>query len=273
MTHVHFIGAGQMAEAIVRASLARRTLSQDRISVEDIDTGRVEALARACGLAQGPDADAGLARADLVVIAVRPQDDLAGVAQRIRQVASAQATVVSIVAGLTVERLETLLGNDRAIARVIPNTLTDTGYGYSGVTLNARARAGDVDAFLSGFGKVLHLDEKLIDIFTGFAVAGPNYIYYFIESLTDAGVLAGLPRAQAAMVVQENLVGAVEMLRLTGKHPRQLLDINNSPAGVGMHGLYELNASDFAAGLQRSVLAAVRRTTELAGADRDASTA
>ncbi|MDM7017084.1 pyrroline-5-carboxylate reductase dimerization domain-containing protein, partial [Klebsiella michiganensis] len=102
-----------------------------------------------------------------------------------------------------------------------------------------------------------------IDIFTGFGVAGPNYIYYFIESLTDAGVLAGLPRPQATEVVLENLLGAVEMLRQSQKHPRQLLDINNSPAGVGIHGLYELNNSDFAAGLQRSVLAAVRRTREL----------
>lgn len=142
-----------------------------------------------------------------------------------------------------------LLGETRAIARVIPNTLTDTGYGYSGVTLNQHAQAEKLDGFFTAFGKVLYLEEPLIDVFTGFGMAVPNYIYYFIESLTDAGVLAGLPRPLATKVVQENLLGAVEMLRLSGKHPRQLLDINNSPAGVGMHGLYELNNSDFAAGL------------------------
>lgn len=147
---------------------------------------------------------------------------------------------------------------------MIPSTLTDTGYGYSGVTLNQHARAETLDGFFTAFGKVLYLEERLIDVFTGFGVAGPNYIYYFIESLTDAGVLAGLPRPLATKVVQENRLGAVEMLRLSGKHPRQLLDINNSPTGVGMHGLYELNNSDFAAGLQRSVLAAVKRTTALA---------
>ncbi|MDH8244520.1 pyrroline-5-carboxylate reductase dimerization domain-containing protein, partial [Klebsiella pneumoniae] len=71
-------------------------------------------------------------------------------------------------------------------------------------------------------GKVLYLPERLIDVFTGFGVAGPNYIYYFIESLTDAGVLAGLSRPQATEVVLENLLGAVEMLRQSQKHPRQL---------------------------------------------------
>jgi len=109
------------------------------------------------------------------------------------------------------------------------------------------------------------LEERLIDVFTGFAVAGVNYVYYFIESLSDAGVLSGLSRAQSTQVVWENLLGAVAMLKISDKHPRQLMYINNSPAGVGINGLYELNNSDFAAGLQRSVMAAVRRTTELAG--------
>lgn len=120
-----------------------------------------------------------------------------------------------------------------------------------------------MEAFLSGFGKVQVVDEALLDVFTGYGVAGPNYVYYFIESLADAGVLAGLPREQAWRIALENVEGAVAMLRHTGLHPRQLLDINNSPGGVGINALHELNRSDFAAGLQRSVLTAVRRTTEL----------
>ena len=221
MAKIHFIGAGQMAEAIIRASLSNGALRADAISLEDIDSARAEHLYAHYRLS----GDGGVNEASLLVLGIRPQDDLAGVA--------------------------------------IPNTLTDTGFGYSGVTLNAHASAAEIEPFLRGFGKVLYLPERLIDIFTGFAVAGPNYIYYFIESFTDAGVLAGLSRPQATEVVLENLLGAVEMLRQSQKHPRQLLDINNSPAGVGIHGLYELNNSDFAAGLQRSVLAAVRRTREL----------
>lgn len=264
MANVHFIGAGQMAEAILRASLNADTLAPDAVSLEDIDAQRVAILAARYGLSATQPSDKGIRGAQLVVLGIRPQDDLAGVAQRLQGQLAPGATLVSLIAGVTLARLETLFGEKTPIARVIPNTLTDTGFGYSGVVLNAHAHEEQVTPFLKGFGKVLYLPERLIDVFTGFGVAGPNYIYYFIESLTDAGVLAGLPRAQATEVVLENLQGAVEMLRLSQKHPRQLLDINNSPAGVGMHGLYELNNSDFAAGLQRSVLAAVRRTTELA---------
>lgn len=255
MANVHFIGAGQMAEAIIRASLAAGTLRAEEISLEDIDSGRIAALTERYGLAQQQREDV-LSEAALVVLGIRPQDDLSSVAERIRPHLSAATTVISLIAGVTLHKLETVLGTGKPIARVIPNTLTDTGFGYSGVVLNAQALPEQVEPFLSGFGKVLYLPERLIDIFTGFGVAGPNYIYYFIESFTDAGVLAGLSRAQATEVVLENLQGAIEMLRLSQKHPRQLLDINNSRQGSGFMGCMSLTT---AISLQACNAACLRR--------------
>ncbi|WP_175471311.1 pyrroline-5-carboxylate reductase [Fontibacillus panacisegetis] len=260
---IHFIGGGQMAEAIIRASITNNSLSADQISVSDINEARLQFLNTKYGVDTKNSQAQGLSTADLIVVAVRPQDDLVALGQIVQQFAASSAVIVSIVAGVTNAQLAGYFGAERSIIRVIPNTLTDTGYGYSGVALNAYATRDQVERFLLGFGKVEYLDETLMDVFTGFGVAGPNYIYYFIESLADAGVLAGLPREQAWKVALENVMGAVVMLQQTGLHPRQLLDINNSPGGVGIHGLYELNNSDFAAGLQRSVLAAVKRTTEL----------
>lgn len=261
--HIHFIGGGQMSEAMIRAILNNGTVKSDRVTVTDISAARNTYLYETYNIKTSEDQSEFLPLADIVVIGVRPQDDLKQVGQWIKDFSQPGAVVVSIVAGVTLEKFSEYLGSERAIVRVIPNTLTDTGLGYSGVALNEHADQDDVDFFLNGFGKVMYIDETLIDIFTGFGVAGPNYVYYFIESMADAGVLAGLPREQAWQVTLENLVGAVEMLKLSGKHPRQLLDINNSPAGVGINALHELNSSDFAAGLQKSVLKAVKRTTEL----------
>ena len=261
---VHFIGAGQMSEAIIRALISNRTYDSQAISISDTDAYRVALLNERYAL-DGRSRDKTLPEADLIVIGIRPQDDLGGVTKLISTQASPEAVVISIVAGVTIDRWNSLLEGLRAVVRIIPNTLTDTGLGYSAAVLNEYARAEQVDAFINGFGKVVYINETLIDAFTGVAVAGPNYIYYFYESMVDAGVLAGLPRELVKQAVLENLVGAAKMLTLSDKHPRQLLDVNNSPAGVGMHGLYELNNSDFAAGLQRSVLAAVKRTTALAG--------
>ncbi|GAA5415710.1 pyrroline-5-carboxylate reductase [Paraliobacillus ryukyuensis] len=260
---IHFIGGGQMSEAIIRAILANRTVSIGDITVTDVIAERNAYLTEKYGVTTSDSQAPLLSHADIIVIAVRPQDDLATISNAIRSYSKAETTVVSIVAGVSLEKFESLLGKDRSIVRVIPNTLTDTGLGYSGVALNAQAKKEQVDFLLHGFGKVMYVVESLIDSFTGFGVAGPNYVYYFIESLADAGVLAGLSRHQAWNIALENVTGAVEMLKTSGKHPRQLLDINNSAGGVGIHALYELNNSDFAAGLQRSVLAAIDRTTAL----------
>ncbi|WP_462413004.1 pyrroline-5-carboxylate reductase family protein [Neobacillus sp. Marseille-QA0830] len=263
MKQIHFIGGGQMAEAMIRAVIANGVVLADQISVADINVQRCELLSNKYGVRHSVDQTIPLAEAELVVIAVRPQDHLAQVGESIRQYTSSNIPILSIVAGVTIQQLSEFIGDTRPIIRVIPNTLTDTGLGYSGAALNPYAKKEQVDAFLNGFGKVLYLDEKLIDVFTGFGVAGPNYVYYFIESFADAGVLAGLSREQAWQVALENVAGSVVMLKKSGLHPRQLLDINNSAGGVGIHALYELNNSDFAAGLQRAVKAAVKRTTEL----------
>lgn len=263
MARLHFIGGGQMAEAIIRALIKNQLEVANDISVYDVDIQRSRLLQERYAINAVTLEDQAITKADLIIIAVRPQDDLVEVGRYIKQYAQAAALIVSIVAGVTIARLEELCGETRAIARIIPNTLTDTGFGYSGVAVNQHASIEVADRFIHGFGKSIHIEEQFIDIFTAVAVCGPNYIYYFIEALIDAGVLAGLPRSLTKQVTLENMVGAVEMLKQSGLHPRELLDINNSPAGVGMHLLYELNNSDFTAGLQRSVLAAVKRTTEL----------
>jgi pyrroline-5-carboxylate reductase len=261
---IHFYGAGQMAEAIIRATLDKQCFAAENISSFDIRQERIQELADRYQIKNNQNLVDSLAEADIIVLGVRPQDDIGEIAPMINQYAKPDATLVSIIAGVTLETLSHSFGENRPIARIIPNTLTDTGLGYTGAVYNAHVDAELIDTFVTSFGKVMHVGENMLDIFTGYGVAGINYVYLFIEALVDAGVLAGMPREQSKAIAYENLVGAVEMLNLSKCHPRQLMDINNSPAGVGINGLYQLNQSDFAGGLQRSVLAAVNRTTELA---------
>lgn len=135
--------------------------------------------------------------------------------------------------------------------------------GYSGVVKNDRANQTVIEDFLNSFGKVDYIDESLLDVFTGYGVAGPNYIYNFLISFTNAGVLAGMPRQQANKLALENLRAAAAFVEQSGKHPAELLDINNSAGGVGITAQHELDKSSFSAGIENAVLAAVKRTKEL----------
>lgn len=261
---LYAIGGGQMVEAITRASLKNQAISPETTHVVDISPDRVRYLADTYHISTSREFQAqALQDSDLILLGVRPQDDWAGISKQIG--ASGQKkTIISIVAGVTIEQLTNAIGDeDYPVVRIIPNTLTDTGFGVSGAALNAAAKQEDVDEFLKSFGKVDYIPEKQIDIYTGYAIAGPNYIYNFYLALTNAGVLGGLSRKQANEIALENLQGAAKMLEITGKHPYELLDINNSAGGVGIAAQHELDASDFAAGVQNAVLAAIKRTTEL----------
>ncbi|OCG37584.1 pyrroline-5-carboxylate reductase [Gilliamella sp. Gris1-4] len=263
MDKILFIGGGQMTEAIIRPLIAKKIYSANNIFVNDINDSRLHYLQNMYNIKPTKQIKA---NADIIVLGVRPQDQWAQVIKKLKP-ENKNTIIISIIAGVTISQIKQSLTVDIPVIRAIPNTLTDTEFGYSGVATNTQDQSVVkkylVIKFFSSFGKLELLDESLLDIFTGYAVAGPNYIYYFYESIVDAGVLAGLHRDLAKRIAIENLYGAAEMLRLSKKHPRELLDINNSPAGVGINGLYELNNSDFAAALQRSVQTAVKRTIEL----------
>lgn len=201
-------------------------------------------------------------QADIVIVGVRPQDDVAGVLRSVKSRFSPEhTTVISIVAGYTIAQIEDNLGSDYKLARIIPNTLTTTDYGFSGVALNGKAGEDDVDAFLRTFGKPLYVEERLIDVITGFYP--PNLVYHFIDAYVDAGVLAGLPRDIAKSIALDTVIGGGQFLKDRDVLPQVLLNINNSPGGVGITEAYTLNKTGFAAAIQSAVLAAVERTTAL----------
>jgi pyrroline-5-carboxylate reductase len=267
MAKIYFIGSGHMSEAIIRALIKNGVYPAKDILVFDIDNDRLSLLQERYGVQPVEQMEQGLNEADLIILGVRPQDDWSHILQCCNNHVRTETIIISLIAGVSIQQLKSHLNGTVTVIRTIPNTLTDTGFGYSGVAVDHDdsdiVRQRDVIRFFHGFGKMEVVSENLLNTFTGVGVVGPNYIYYFYEALVDAGVLAGLSRNTAKTLALENLKGSAAMLELSGKHPRELLDINNSPAGVGIHALYELNNSNFTAALQRSVLAAVKRTTEL----------
>lgn len=260
---IYAFGGGQMVTAMVKAALGQQIFAPEAVFVTDISDKRVLALRNELGIcAETTVQRAALRDADIIVLGVRPQDDWAGVVQTIAA-ENETAQFISIIAGVTITQIQQAAGKTLPLTRIIPNTLTETGYGITGATLTASAKKALIEPFLQSFGKVHYIPEAQIDIYTGYGSAGANFVYNFYLALTNAGVLGGLPRAQANEVALENLIGAAKMLQMTGKHPYQLLDINNSAGGVGITAQHELDQSDFAAGIENAVLAAIARSKAL----------
>lgn len=259
---VYSFGGGQMVEAMLRAAVKKEVITADSTGIVDISPQRVDYLQDHYHFNTHQEPDWHLIKAaDLVILGVRPQDDWHGITKELNA-HHFDKDVLSIIAGVTLDQLTTP-DDSFTVTRIIPNTLTDVGLGYSGVVKNDHANQAVIKEFLNSFGKVDYIDESLLDVFTGYGVAGPNYIYNFLISFTNAGVLAGLPRPQANKLAIENLKAAASFVEASGKHPAELLDINNSAGGVGITAQHELDKSDFAAGIENAVLAAVKRTKEL----------
>ena len=167
---------------------------------------------------------------------------------------------------MRLDDLQAAGGPDAALVRVMPNTPCLVGRGASAYARGSRAT--DADAALAGrifsaLGDAHAVPEALIDAVNGLSGSGPAYVYLVIEALADGGVLMGLPRALAASLAAQTVLGAAEMVRQTGRHPAELREAVASPGGTTMAALEALERAGVRAGMMAAVRAATERAREM----------
>jgi len=260
-----FIGAGQMATAMIRGMIRSGAATPGLITASDpAETTR--AALTATGVAVTDSNDEVIGRSDVVVLAVKPQV-LPGVLADVRAAIGPQHLIVSIAAGVSLATLRTRLGDDRRLVRVMPNTPSMVGEGASAYCLGPSATAGDeaaVRACLTSIGRAYRVPEDLMDAVTGLSGSGPAFVYLVIEALADGGVNVGLPRDTATALAAQTVLGAAKMVLETGDHPGLLKDRVTSPGGTTIAGIHALERGGLRASLMDAVQAAARRSAEIA---------
>lgn len=261
---IALVGGGRMGEAIAKGLLDSKTITADRIVIAEPDASRRKALEAAHGvacLAGGAEAIPG---ADIVILAVKPQV-IEGVAVSLSAMLGG-ALVVSIAAGISAARLESVLPAGTAVVRVMPNTPAMVGQGMSVVSGGSEATAEQVDvvrALFAELGKAVVLDERYQDIATAISGSGPAYVALMVDALARAGVRHGLTRAVAQELAVQTLRGTADLLDATGQHPQQLIDAVTSPGGTTIAALEVLEGLGFRTAIAEAVSAAVDRAKEL----------
>ena len=261
---ISFLGGGAMAEALIRGILKAGLVKPEQITANDISQERLHYLADRYQIQISLEGTAVAAEADILFLTVKPQvinQVLEHVASTVRKA----TTVISIVAGFTVAALEQALPQV-PVVRVMPNTPVAVGEGMSAIALGTFADAGIgeiASAIFSSVGQVVNLPESLLDAVTGLSGSGPGYAFVIIDALADAGVRAGLPRAQALLLSAQTLLGAAKMVIETGEHPAKLRDMVTSPGGTTIAGIHVLEQQGVRAALSDAVIAAANRSREL----------
>lgn len=261
---IGFIGAGNMAESIARGVVQSGVLPASQIRTAHLYTARRTAF-ESFGVKVLDKNTEVVQDSDVLVFSVKPQV-VKDVVLQLRPLLSDKQLLVSVVAGVKLKDLQEWAGHSRFI-RVMPNTPAAVGVAASVITLGAAATKedGDLIAKLFGaIGKVWTADEKHFDAITGLSGSGPAYIYLAIEALADGGVAAGLPRDLALGLASQTVLGAASMAANSGKHPGQLKDDVASPAGTTIAGIHELEKAGFRGILMNAVVAAAKRSLELA---------
>ncbi len=263
---IGILGAGRMATALARGLVEANVVAAKNIRASDPVAAAREAFERDVpGVQVGEDNRSAVESADVVLLAVKPQQ-MAEVLAGVRDIVPAKALMVSIAAGITLERLAASLPPGQRIIRVMPNTPCLVGLGASCFSLGTHANESDaeiVSKLLSAVGMAFEVPELQLDAVTGLSGSGPAFVYSMIEALTEGGVKAGLPAALAAELAARTALGAAQMVVQTGEEPSVLRDRVTSPGGTTQAGLATLRENNFHEAVVQAVVAATNRSAEL----------
>lgn len=262
---IGFLGAGNMAEAMIKGLLRAGTARPEQIIATARRAERREELRGTYAIAVTADNLAAASEADVVVLSVKPQ----AMNTLLSVVAAAidhRKLVISVAAGVPIGSLQRKLGAGARIVRAMPNTPALVGAGACALSGGEHATAEDLEVasgIFDAVGTTTVLDENLLDAVTGLSGSGPAYIFLVIEALSDAGVKVGLPRYTALALAAQTVFGSAKLLIETKAHPGHLKDQVTSPGGTAIAGLHTLEAGGLRTTLIDAVEAATRRAREL----------
>ena len=253
-----FIGGGVMAEAMLSRAIAQHVLAPGDVCVAEPIEARAHALAKTYGISTVSANLEAASGASMIVLAVKPQH-MPAVLHDLRARLDEGQTALSIAAGITIDTLVNGLSHGMVV-RVMPNTPAQVGAGVSVwtatelVTSGAKAYAATL---LGAMGREFYVtDESFLDMATAVSGSGPGYVFAFIESLTDAAVQLGIPRAMAASMVLETVYGSTLLAKESGEHPAVLRERVTSPGGTTSEGLRALEQGRFRTVVMDAVAAA-----------------
>ncbi len=255
-----FIGCGNMGSAIAKA-LSKTT---NQIMITD-RSGKAKAFASQLGCIY-TDAETITAKCDRIFLAVKPQVMKSVLEPLKPSLAKYKPILISIAAGLSIEKIREMAGTDLPVIRTMPNTPVIVGCGMIQYCCNSLVTEDALSSFLDDMrycGKLDAIDERLIDSASALSGCGPAYMYMFAEALADGAVACGLPREKSIEYAATTMLGAAQMLLQTGQHPGTLKDAVCSPGGSTIAGLQALEANGFRGAVIDCINAAYKRSQEL----------
>ena len=255
---IGFIGCGNMGGAILFGALESGVLPKESAYVYDINPEMMK-KAEGWGVNLCSDDEDVCAKSDIILLAVKPQN--AAEALEMCKKALDGKAMMSIVAGVTVERLQNMIDGTPRILRLLPNTPAMVFEGAFAVCSDNDFTEEELEiakAIYSSIGIIEMVPEKLIDAACALNGGGPAFVAMFIEAMADGGVKQGLPRQTAYRLAAQTALGTAKMILETGMHPGQIKDMVTSPGGTTIEGCEALERG----GMRGAVIDCINKAAE-----------
>ena len=255
-----------MGEALLSGLLRSGWVTADRVRCATRTAERAQTLAQTYGVVADTDTAGAAAAADVLVIAVKPQN-MSALLESIAGAVTPRQTVISVAAGVPTATIEAALADGVPVVRVMSNTPVQVDEAMSALAPGRHAGPEHLKAaegVLGHVGKVVHLAEEHLDAVTALSGSGPAYFFLLAEAMIDAGILLGLSRDVSTELVIQTMVGSAKMLRDTGRHPVELREAVTSPGGTTIAAIRVLEEERVRAAFLNAIEAAKERSEQLA---------
>ena len=262
--NVGFLGFGNMGAAIARGLVDAQTASSRQVHIFDVDAEK-QAMAQKAGFSIKESPEALARECDTLLLAVKPQM-MAEALTPVKSALAPKTLVISIAAGISIEKLQAMLGMETRIVRVMPNTPALVGAGAAGMALSANCTEEDATIariIFESIGVVEIVDESLIDAVTALSGSGPAYFFYMVECLVAAAQKEGLPLEQASKLAIQTAFGSGRLLQTSSDSPAVLRERVTSKGGTTFAALEAFRAHHFDKTIAAGVSAAAARSREL----------
>ncbi|SFL75004.1 pyrroline-5-carboxylate reductase [Gracilibacillus orientalis] len=258
---IAFLGAGSMAEAIIAGMTAKEMVSADRIiATNHSNKKRLAVLENKYGIRTSQSREDVVSQSDIIILAMKPKDIQSGIAE-MKDFLSDSKIVVSLLAGISTQYIEQLLGTNNAVVRVMPNTSAMIGQSASTITGGQYVdfpTVGLIKNLMTSIGTTTLIQEEEMDAYTALAGSAPAFYYYMVEAMEKFVEEQGLNKETAMPLMTQTIKGVGEMLAISDDTPGTLRGNITSPGGTTEAGINTLAQHEF----QQAVIACLERTTE-----------
>lgn len=267
---VLFIGAGNMAQAIISGISQQKIISEKDIYIYEINNQTAETVLAKYKIGRYKSIDSDISKYDMLILAVKPQVFVSfendKEMKQIRDFVNKNQLIVSIMAGISIEKIKKFFSNENPIIRIMPNTPALIGKSMSVLACSSNVLKDQLEKakkiFMS-IGEIEVLDEKYLDAVTGLSGSGPAYVFTFIEAMIQGGILCGLPKNVAEKLSIQTVLGSISLITKSNTSIEELRRNVTSPGGTTMEGLAVLEKNNFRSTVIEAIKAATKRSKEL----------